>query len=703
MCEVCDKCGYDDFDENGECIYCSDTIKWLKPGTVLDGRYNIVKALKAGGMGAVYRAKDTRLEQICAVKEMLSKEGDDFEYYKKRFLSEARFLADLRHPGIPRVTDYFTHKKRYYLVMDYLEGVDLLAYIADECNAVGIDEETVVKWTIEICDILVYLHGQKPVPILHRDLKPSNIFLRKDKKLMLIDFGLARTVNPDSLGQKTIVGTLGYAPMEQYQGHPDPRSDIYSLSGVMHFLLTAVQPAPFKFEDLKTLRPDISDWLDRIIKKGLSLYPDNRFSSALELKEVLEKKRDSGKIRDDSGELEQIRGQIYSARPHLTQKGFLSHRKSNKKPVTRARSIEVSSPLELKKVMNLAKSGNPEAIDPLIRILDMKDFREKRADIVKVLSTFKEEKVVDALLPLLYSSDELTRNMVPAALAKIGDKRAVKYLAELLDKPDISVKDNALRAIGLITKNPYMHFLSGYLGRDKKEYMDKFPEDKTLYFESLKELVLNLAEEKNLFRCYVHLAVLYEAEEKYADAERNIKRAYQMQRDNFHILPLYVRILISLENYAEAEYYLDKLLKAKLADRELKAVFVDVLIKLKNYLRAIELCKELYDEGKDDKYENKLRGLYYNYAMSLEEVGREEEALEKFESAFSLNKSYEENSFFESLLLFKKKSHKKSLRLIKSYLEENHQGYWYGEGIKLKSQIENSSSGFVGWVKGLWD
>jgi serine/threonine protein kinase len=133
--------------------------------------------------------------------------------------------------------------------MDYIKGKDLYSYIF-ESGEKGLSEELVLDWSLQVCDVLDYLHTQ-PRPILHRDLKPSNLILRdSDSRIMLIDFGLARNVNLQSHTQKTVVGTLGYAPMEQYQGHPEPRSDIYSLGATMHFFGTE-EIKPFKFPPVR--------------------------------------------------------------------------------------------------------------------------------------------------------------------------------------------------------------------------------------------------------------------------------------------------------------------------------------------------------------------------------------------------------------------------------------------------------------------
>src|SRR6185369_11206636 len=152
----------------------------LEPGTLLNDRYYIVKRIGGGGMGSVYQARDKRLaDRLCAVKEMI-----------EMFAGEAQLLASLEHRSIPTIFDYFIEGGRYYLVMKYISGGDL----ADQMRKRGgrVDELTVTRWGVQVCDVLHYIHNQDP-PIIYRDLKPANLMLDdKQGRIMLIDFGIAR-------------------------------------------------------------------------------------------------------------------------------------------------------------------------------------------------------------------------------------------------------------------------------------------------------------------------------------------------------------------------------------------------------------------------------------------------------------------------------------------------------------------------------
>src|SRR5579875_2143038 len=275
----------------------SDEKPRLVPGTELsNARYKIERLVAAGGMGAVYRAIDTRFQRPCAVKEML----DNFKSESERaqsvewFTREATLLLDLNHPCIPRVRDFFVEQGRHYLVMDFIDGQTMAEIMEREGNisglngARGVPEARARSWAQQLCNVLTYLHRQTP-PIIFRDLKPSNIMVTVRDEIKLIDFGIARTFQSQS--QATIIITPGYAPPEQVQGMPEPRSDIYALGATLHKVLThhdAANNRPlFTFPPVRSLRPDISPGFEQIIMKALELLPDRRWSSAAEMERAI--------------------------------------------------------------------------------------------------------------------------------------------------------------------------------------------------------------------------------------------------------------------------------------------------------------------------------------------------------------------------------------------------------------------------------
>lgn len=262
----------------------------LSTGEVINNRYRIVILLGQGGFGAVYKAWDLNLKVPCAFKENL----DTRQSGTRQFEREASFLATLRHPGLPRVTDYFILEGQgQYLVMDYIEGQDLKTILANQAGP--LPEAQVVGWLGEILDALDYLHTQQ-IPVIHRDIKPANIKITPAGKAILVDFGIAKVYNPDlRTTQGARAFTPGYAPFEQYgQAPTDARTDIYALGATAYTLLTNQTPIESitrmtgaSLKPPRSLNPAISRNVEAAILKAMEPMPENRFQSAREFKAAL--------------------------------------------------------------------------------------------------------------------------------------------------------------------------------------------------------------------------------------------------------------------------------------------------------------------------------------------------------------------------------------------------------------------------------
>jgi serine/threonine protein kinase len=263
----------------------------LLPGATIQGRYAILRKIGQGGMGAVYLVSDLRLGSKSMALKELSDAGlinpEEKATAVASFQSEARLLAQLDHPNIPRVTDFFTEAGRHYLVMELVSGEDLEACLARRGRPYS--EAEVYDWTLQLCDVLAYLHRQNP-PIIFRDLKPGNIMVTAQGQLKLIDFGIARLFRPGKIKDTLAMGTVGYAPPEQYgTGQTNARSDIYSLGLTLHHLLTGYDPAttPFVHPPVRQLNPLISSRMERVIAKATWADPNLRYGSVAEMLEDL--------------------------------------------------------------------------------------------------------------------------------------------------------------------------------------------------------------------------------------------------------------------------------------------------------------------------------------------------------------------------------------------------------------------------------
>ena len=209
------------------------------------------------------------------------------------FQREAALLATLTHQAIPRIYDFFENQGTIYLVLELIPGNDLETILNQRGES--FPEETLIGWTIALCEVLVYLHGQTPEPIIFRDLKPSNIMLRGDGSLVLVDFGIARSFAPSQKG--TMIGTEGYAPPEQYRGVADARGDLYALGATLHHLATGSDPrseTPFTFAQRppRRLNPKLSPEFEQVILRCVAYSPADRYGSAEELRDALVAVRD---------------------------------------------------------------------------------------------------------------------------------------------------------------------------------------------------------------------------------------------------------------------------------------------------------------------------------------------------------------------------------------------------------------------------
>lgn len=271
----------------------------LNPGTLLQSRYRIAKKLGEGGMGAVYRAWDVRLDAPVALKEMMPQPGLDAQTLtglRHQFRQEAVVLARLNHPNLVRVTDFFEEGGSVYLVMDFVQGENL----ADRITREGAQEERqVIAWAEQLLGALAYCHSEG---ILHRDLKPQNVIIRADGQAILVDFGLVKLWDPQSPQTKTVMrgmGTPEYAPPEQYDafghGHTGPSSDLYSLGATLYHALTGSAPPtatmrvvnPEALIPLRQIAPHLSARLEQVITQATQLRPALRYQTAAEMRAAL--------------------------------------------------------------------------------------------------------------------------------------------------------------------------------------------------------------------------------------------------------------------------------------------------------------------------------------------------------------------------------------------------------------------------------
>lgn len=273
----------------------------LQVNAILQNRYRIEGVLGVGGMGSVYKARDLQFpeaKRYVAVKEMLHHTSDPQlrELALRNFQREANILASLNHPAIPTIYDYFSTKERAYLVMEFINGSDMDTILTRHEDFLPLHQ--VLEWFITLCDVLSYLHTSEP-PIVFRDIKPSNVMVDVRGHVRLIDFGIAKHFEPNTKG--TMIGTEGYAAPESYRGQATPGSDIFGVGATLHHILTRRDPrleAPFTFADrpIRSINPAVPPELEAVVMKALAFNADERFSSALEMKQALQNALMGGRV-----------------------------------------------------------------------------------------------------------------------------------------------------------------------------------------------------------------------------------------------------------------------------------------------------------------------------------------------------------------------------------------------------------------------
>ena len=253
----------------------------LEPGTILKERYVIKEQLGQGGMGAVYMAEDTALDQLVAVKANLNTKG----FGPRQFEAEARLLAKLRHSNLPLVFDHFIIDDIQYLVMDYIPGENLNDRIKEDGPQALYK---VLEWAGQIADALNYLHSQSPA-VVHRDIKPANLKITPQGQIVLVDFGIAKA----NEGETTVGArgySPGYAPPEQYSSaQTGPYSDQYSFAATLYALLTGSPPPESvnlmlgqeTLVSTRSFSKNVPLHVDMAIQKAMSIEPDKRYHLSL--------------------------------------------------------------------------------------------------------------------------------------------------------------------------------------------------------------------------------------------------------------------------------------------------------------------------------------------------------------------------------------------------------------------------------------
>ena len=271
----------------------SQTSQELASGHVLQSRYTILKMVGGGGMGTVYKATDFRVpNRYVAIKEMKQENltSEELASIRNRFLQETAILSSLQHPNLPRVYDSFEEQGRSYLVMEFIEGITLSEQVR-RMRGLPLPTELVLEYALQLCNVLSYLHNQRP-SIIFRDLKPANVMVTPKGEIFLIDFGIARHFKEGQSVDTEAFGTKGYMAPEVGIRQTDARADLYSLGVTLHYCLTCQTPnyveQGSQFPSTRSYNAQVPPELDVLILKMVEYSRRQRPRSAEKVKQQLE-------------------------------------------------------------------------------------------------------------------------------------------------------------------------------------------------------------------------------------------------------------------------------------------------------------------------------------------------------------------------------------------------------------------------------
>jgi serine/threonine protein kinase len=251
----------------------------MKIGDILNEKYRVEKLLGKGGTGLVYLCTNIELGNRWAVKHI------PVERINDKTMSEIEIMKKLYYINLPRIVDVFRDDQGLYIVESNIEGTSLERLLQQHGSFAA---DKVIDWSLELCEILKYLHGVRPNPIIYRDMKPSNIMLTQGSRLVLVDFGISKEFCEHQGKDVFLAGTSAYAAPEQLikGGRTDQRTDIYNLGATIYQLLHGRMPKGNN-ESLALGKDKVEAKVNEIIAKCMENTPGDRYQSVEYIKKEL--------------------------------------------------------------------------------------------------------------------------------------------------------------------------------------------------------------------------------------------------------------------------------------------------------------------------------------------------------------------------------------------------------------------------------
>ena len=619
-------------------------------GTVLDGKYEILKKVGQGGMSIVYLAMDNRLNKQWAVKEIKNDGSKSTETLMKSLEREANILKNVDHPVLPRIVDIINEKGTIYVVMDFVEGKTLSDVLKEE----GAQKQSdVIAWGRSLASALDYLHSMNP-PIIYRDMKPSNVMLKPDGQVKLIDFGTAKEYIVENNADTTALGTRGYAAPEQFGDskgrgiyNTDARTDIYNLGATLYHLVTGKNPCepPYEIKPIRQWNPMLSSGLEQIIIKCCQANPEDRYQSCSELLYALD---------------------------HYNELDNEYRAKSRKKLITFSVTAGLSLLSVACAVAGGVKKNELKEQNYNSKIVEAEEALQNN-DIDGAISAYKEavaldESVSDAYLGLLdtyayyYESDTDSSSEGVESSAEMG----VRYVTKYID----SVEDDVVYEVAIIYYNEIQDYKTAMKYFNEVDDEENFPDEtaQAAYYSAICENKINKSSsfsssKDNLFSFeeynsseledtntskyvnYLNIASIYvdnlgsdaddmpqrtidlltEANENLDENSTALANAFPEDRGVKYYTGQYARILYSVYSY-QAEEAGD--------NSEKEAYYLSAVDSLNRYLASIDLTSENVSESTKKSYVKYMVEEAETY-VSLAVVSGDDDYYDMAENIFS--------------------------------------------------------------------
>ena len=268
----------------------------LAAGTVVNNKYRILELGDTDQTTRSYKALDMEDKCNVALKELLEQFDDPVKRRETimQFQVEAKILIRLEHPSIPKFKEYFSYNGRRYFVIEFVDG-DSLEEIARK-SPLLYEEKHLLDWSIQLCDIVEYMHSQTPDPVIYRDMSPKNVILTSEGKIKITDFGISKIFTPDTktMASAKIVNPH-YSPIEQYAAQTDERTDIYSIGATLYYLITKTVPVDaidrsisnIKLKPCRIFNKNISADFEDVIQKAMEVQKEDRYQKINQMKSDL--------------------------------------------------------------------------------------------------------------------------------------------------------------------------------------------------------------------------------------------------------------------------------------------------------------------------------------------------------------------------------------------------------------------------------